>query len=226
MVQSKGQGHAVTLRMFRQGGPRIEGPAPKADGVPRKSRDAPGCCSRPFRVDNRSGQPSAGLRYDEGPPGRPGSPRQSCRIWSGKPDSNRRPSAWEGVPWQRDQARSAESRGAFAMDQGRRGAFGQQIIVRLLSAEGGDDRGETREADRAERDRLEASAVRNASNPGPGVTPTDRGADDRSPALPGPGPAAAAAMDRSLSAMGPSWARRRPEAPPARRRTGSWSWRR
>jgi hypothetical protein len=32
---------------------------------------------------------------DEGLPGRPGSPRQSCRIWSGKPDSNRRPSAWE-----------------------------------------------------------------------------------------------------------------------------------
>lgn len=49
---------------------------------------------------------------------------------------------------------------------------------------GGDDRGEAREANRAERDHLEASAVWIASNPGLGVTPTNRGVGNRSPALP------------------------------------------
>ncbi len=51
---------------------------------------APRCAPMPC-----SRQGSSLPEKDEGLPGRPGSPRKLCRIWSGKPGSNRRPSAWE-----------------------------------------------------------------------------------------------------------------------------------
>ncbi len=49
------------------------------------------------RGSRDTGQGFRGSRKDEGLPGCPGSPRHLIGNWSGKPDSNRRPSAWEAA---------------------------------------------------------------------------------------------------------------------------------